>query len=91
MKLTISKQLNKTLQDKGWSIRQLAKKSGVSSTTIYNICKGKTMPKTRTLIALADALDITVGYLIGMESKKKKYILYLQKDFMRICREFDEI
>lgn len=42
---------------KGYSVRELAKKSGVSKTAINNIENQKRSPTLETLKRLADALD----------------------------------
>ena len=89
MKKAIADHINKELCEKGWSFQKLAKESGLSVSTIYNIAHGKTMPKTRTLMAVANALDVNVGYLIGTESKKRRYLIYLHKDFISVCRNFE--
>ena len=91
VKKVIAEQINKKLHEKGWSAQKLARESGLSLSTIYNITKGRTVPKTHSIIAIANALNTTLGYLTGTDSRRNKtrYTLYLQKDFLRICREFD--
>lgn len=91
MKKVIARHINEKLCEKGWSAHKLAKESGLSVSTIYNISKGKTMPKTRSLMAIANALDTSVGYLVGEGHRHKKYVLYFQKDFISICRKFEGI
>ena len=89
MKKVIAGHINEKLCEKGWSVHKLAKESGLSVSTIYNISKGNTMPKTRSLMAIANALDTSMGYLVGEERRHRRYIIYLQKNFLPICRKFD--
>ena len=59
------------LLDRGLSHEQAARLSGVSRATITLICEGKNEnPRIRTLMALASALDVPVGYLAGEPNKK---------------------
>lgn len=44
-------------QAKGWSVRQLSKRSGISPSTIYRVEQGTTWPRPHVAYALSEALD----------------------------------
>lgn len=51
--------------DRGWTARELARRSGVSVGTIRNIETGRNEPTTVVLHAIADALGVDVSTLQG--------------------------
>jgi transcriptional regulator with XRE-family HTH domain len=52
-------------QEKGWSIRELGRRAGLSDVCILQIERGKHRhPRIDTLSKLAKALDVAVGDLI---------------------------
>lgn len=50
------------------SLNGLAQKVNVSKTTIFEWEAGTHAPRSQRLGALADALDVTVGQLLGTEA-----------------------
>jgi lambda repressor-like predicted transcriptional regulator len=44
-------------QARGWSVRQLAKRSGISPSTIYRVELGTTWPRPHVAYALSEALE----------------------------------
>jgi transcriptional regulator with XRE-family HTH domain len=56
--------LRKLRHAKGWSVRELAARSGVDFTAINRAELGKTMPRLETLERLAKALGVGVKDLI---------------------------
>jgi transcriptional regulator with XRE-family HTH domain len=63
--------LKKTRLDRGYSQRALAKRSGVSPATIYELEAGRRSANPSTLRKLADALDVSVGDLVNEEREGK--------------------
>ena len=58
---------------RGWSQVELSQRSGVKTETIVAIEKRITIdPKISTLTKLAQALDVTIGELIGVENPLDK-------------------
>lgn len=57
----IGEKLEELIRQKGISKKQLAKKSGVDERTIRNIINQRQKPRSETLIALCEALEITRG------------------------------
>ena len=54
------------LNENGWTLSELSKRSGLSIDTIKNITSGKiTDPRLTTLVALSDAFNISINCLIG--------------------------
>lgn len=50
--------LSKALFDKGWDLRDLARQSGLSIQTVYNVCSKRSYPRMNTIKALANALGV---------------------------------
>src|SRR5215212_8824713 len=63
-------QLARLRELKGFSQRALAKESGVSPATIYELENGRRRPNPSTLRKLAGALDVQVADLLGAEHPK---------------------
>jgi transcriptional regulator with XRE-family HTH domain len=55
---------------RGWSLRELGERSGVSYVTIANIEAGKLDPRLSTLERLARALGISVRALFPTERRR---------------------
>ena len=61
----LSSLLTREIERRGWSMRELAAKSGVSSSTLSNITtKPDVMPDLRTLAALSTALELPMRQLV---------------------------
>ncbi len=59
-KWELSHALQDALWKKGWTQSRLAKESGVTSWTIYNIVHGRFLPSLTTIIRLQTALSIEI-------------------------------
>lgn len=60
------KNLVKIRKEKGWSQEKLAVESGISYNTIIKIERGGIEnPKIATVIKLANALGVSIDYLVG--------------------------
>lgn len=55
---------------RGLSQRKLSEKSGVHINSIYVYETGKIDPGVKNLIALADALEVSLDWLCGREGRK---------------------
>ncbi len=51
----------------GLSLDELARRTGLSKTGLWEIEKGENEPMARTLVVLAKALGVKVDYLLLME------------------------
>lgn len=61
---TIQNNINRLIDQKGWTIYRLSKNSKVSLTALYSLGGKKQGPSADTLIKLADALEVTVDELV---------------------------
>lgn len=83
----ISSKLKKCRLEKGYSLKELEKLTGISSSSLqrYETSK-KCSISTRKIEALAKALDVSVLYLLGKESREvplDKYstLMFLLNDY----------
>lgn len=65
-----STRLKITIQIRGYSIEQLAKDTYVTKSTIYGYLNGTRSPNLIILRLLAESLDVSTDFLIGL----KEYI-----------------
>ncbi|MCP3660751.1 MAG: helix-turn-helix transcriptional regulator [Bacteroidetes bacterium] len=66
--MTIGKNIQRFRHKKNLSQTQLVKSSGIKLTTLVKLEGGsKSNPTMKTLIKLADALDVTLDELVGRE------------------------
>lgn len=66
MKYIIKNKIIALLENKSWSMSELAEKSNLPYETIKNLYYGKTdNPRLETLIAIADAFNVSLDFIIG--------------------------
>lgn len=66
MKNIVRARLGILLKIKGYSLQDLANKSGLPLDTVKNLYYGRNdNPKIETLISIADALGVSLDYLVG--------------------------
>jgi transcriptional regulator with XRE-family HTH domain len=58
-------------QRRGWSRERLAAEANVSLSTVWRLEHGR-YPRVEHLVALADALDVSVDQLLGRTSDQRK-------------------
>lgn len=70
---------------------ELGQKIGVTGVTVMRYEKGQREPRLEQLQAIADALNVTVGYLQGYEAKETKRIIAAvkRKDYRELERLMD--
>jgi transcriptional regulator with XRE-family HTH domain len=61
-------------EKKGWSIEQLAMRSGVNKSTISRLERGETQPMHDTVNQLEDAMGLTRGTLIFNNVPEKRAV-----------------
>ena len=54
---------------KNMSVGQVAIKARMSIGTLRNVIYGKSSPRIDTLITIADALDVSLDYLVGRKEQ----------------------
>ena len=68
---TMAERLKGLRKERGWTQKELQAMSGVPYTTISRIERGNPRQiNTNTLVALADALEVTTDYLLGRSNKR---------------------
>lgn len=82
LKFVLSLKIRRLRQKKGFSLKELAQKSGLSHSYLNEIEKGKKYPKADKLLDLAGALDISVEELVSPKMGKKLHPLleFLESD-----------
>lgn len=71
LRLIFGLKLRSLREEKKFSLKDLAKKTGLSPSYLNEIEKGKKYPKTEKIIILANALDEKYENLISLELKKE--------------------
>jgi transcriptional regulator with XRE-family HTH domain len=66
-----SKIISDTREAKGWNQSELAEKSGVSRVMIGKYERGEAVPSIDAAKKIADALDVTLDYLVGEGTNAK--------------------
>lgn len=60
-----TKRLNQTLQKQNITQKQLSELTGITEQSISRYVNGSRTPGTPELIKIADALDVSIDYLLG--------------------------
>lgn len=66
-----NKIISDTREAKGWNQSELADKSGVSRVMIGKYERGEAVPSIDGAKKIADALDVTLDYLVGVGTNAK--------------------
>jgi len=66
----ISENLQRLLDDRGWTQAHLAKLTGESSTTITRVVRGLNKSGPGILARIAEALDVSIDRLVGPPPRK---------------------
>jgi transcriptional regulator with XRE-family HTH domain len=83
----VMEQLARLRELKGFSQRALAKESGVSPATIYELENGRRRANPSTLRKLASALDVEVADLLGAEYPKEGRRSSLEPSFEDVLED----
>ena len=67
MGAAIEKNIQRLIEEKGWTIYRLSKNSGVSLTALYSLGEKKQGPNAETLVKLSKALGVTIDELVKDE------------------------
>lgn len=102
---TFAQNLRERMKEKGETQESIAKKVGVKRQTISLYQKGISKPDIEVLYRIANALDVTSDWLIGLTADRSRtpaaadelnldewYIYYLKLwgDAARACEDYDE-
>jgi transcriptional regulator with XRE-family HTH domain len=67
--------LKRLREDQGTTLREMAKDIGVSPSFLSQVEKGKASPSLTTLKSIADALQTTIGNLVGEDANQKEKMI----------------
>ena len=67
---SVANRLSMMLEEKNMTQRKLSELIGVSEVTISRYLNGSRNPKADIIIDIANALDVSVDYLLGREDQK---------------------
>lgn len=70
--MDFQRNLRRLREDRGLTLRALAKKAGVGFVSVHRIETGKQDPTLSMLVRLAKALDVTVAELIEGKLARKR-------------------
>lgn len=72
MTKVFAKRLKEARLSAGLTRPQLVEKSGVSKNSIFNLEHEKHIPNLYTIVALADALGVSLDWLVGRNEYENK-------------------
>jgi len=78
--MTIGERIKETRKEKGMTQKQVGEKCGMPDSAVRKYESGSIIPKNTTLQRIADALDVSIGYLQGYESKDARVIAELSRN-----------
>lgn len=85
--MIFSENLRMLLEESNITQKQLAATINVAPSTVGNYIQGKTEPDLNTLVALADALNVSVDFLLGKASEADRSV---EEDYLvRLFRQAD--
>lgn len=64
----LSQRLRRLREEKGFSLAALSRRAGISKPSIWAWETGKTIPRSRSLHALAGALGVSIAEILGQDS-----------------------
>ena len=73
-------ELREKCEQKGYTYYVLAKKANISTSTMYNIMNGKTMPQFFTMLTLCNLLEISMDEIFGKMSMDEELKSQLNKE-----------
>ncbi|MBO6261510.1 MAG: helix-turn-helix transcriptional regulator [Bacilli bacterium] len=76
----LATRIGQLMEQRGWTAYKLAEKAGLKDTTVYSLFdKKKCNPTFATLVAIADAFEITLSELFVEEIKDPNSFMISQK------------
>lgn len=87
---SFSKRLKDIMESRGVLQADLAKKTGITETTISRYCNGKRIPNIEALVKIAKTLDVPTDLLVGLEWNEYNTIGALQKNLREAKEKLGE-
>ncbi len=91
--IVIANRIQELLDEREWSLYQLAKNSDVSYSTLYTIPERNTEPSIRTLSKICDGFGITIGEFFkentseDVNNRKEMQLLCMYRSFDKTDRQ----
>lgn len=82
MRYSFGAKLREVRERKGFTMKEIAEKVGVSESLISQIERDKVSPAIDTLLGIVDALDIDIDYIFS-DFKKERNIILVRKNEVR--------
>lgn len=60
----VARHVRQVRSEKGWSVSELARRSGIAAPNVHRVESGKHVPSTATLVRLAEALEVSLATLL---------------------------
>jgi len=70
--MIFAERLSEQMKKQNLSIRQLAERMDMTTTTIYRYANGQRVPRANEILKASDALGVTCDYLLGLSDDPKK-------------------
>ena len=68
-----SVRFNEALEQKNIKPADLSRQTGISEATISQYRSGYSKPKDKRLVAIANVLDVDAAWLMGIDTREKRY------------------
>ncbi len=75
------------IKERGYSNYRVAKETGISQVTLSDWKNGKITPKIGALQKIADLLNVSLDYLVGIEAKEEPTNYYLNDETAKIAQQ----
>lgn len=62
---TVSDNVRSLMDERGWSVRELARQSENDPMTISRLCRATNMPTADAIFRIAEAFNVTMDHLFG--------------------------
>lgn len=72
LNLTLARRLRDAMKEQKRSIYRTAKENRIATSTLYGIMTAKSTPTIHTLILLANYLDVSTDWLLGLSHTEKR-------------------
>lgn len=83
----LSKRLKELLEKNNMSQRELAEKTDITEVTISRYVSAQRIPKATEIVKIADALNCSCDYLLGIE-KEKSIAKILEETCNEMCDKY---
>lgn len=81
--------LREALTKKRMTMSEVSKKTGVSISSISQYLSGRCAPNNVNAKKLAEVLDVSVAYIMGLESDQERTTDPILNEVTRIAEDFD--